>query len=179
MHHNPFSKGRCINLSCSCGCGGKIRNNCGKQTPVRINVRVGKTRVSVQTCAKRKRRQPNSCCSDSHLRPPGIKFLRRTTTGSGIYFADADLECSGLCTGKDRDIVYSWTLIPTNPQNPGGLSIVGGGGEGKHIIKTGNDQVEIAGTGAFDLKVLVRFDCTFGDLHFLCDRDASVKFVQQ
>lgn len=117
---------------------------------------------------RRRRGQPNSCCSDSHLRAPGIK--RRSP---GVYFADADLQCSGLCSGRDRDIVYDWKLTPTDKDNPGNLRIVGSS------RKVGDGTVQVAGTGTFDLNVLVTFKCTAGPLvTALCSSQATVRFTQ-
>ncbi|MGM0879399.1 MAG: hypothetical protein ACQEWV_33730, partial [Bacillota bacterium] len=76
--------------------------------------------------------QPNEgCCSQSRLRPPGI---RRTST-PGVYFADADLVCTGfLCFGRDNEIVYEWSIPRIMSGNP---RIVG------NPVKVGSDRVEV------------------------------------
>ncbi|WP_156411066.1 hypothetical protein [Paenibacillus sp. Soil787] len=90
-----------------------------------------------------------------------------------MYFADANLICSGLCSGKDSNIVYDWKLTPTDIRNPGNLRIVGS----SH--KVGNNTVEVAGTGTFDLNVSVTFKCTAGPLvTALCRSEATVRFTQ-
>lgn len=163
----------------------------GNASPCRSNLVIGRTLVDAVRCLRRNgfvtvssqtpngvsgfmvfrrslRGQPNSCCSDSHLRAPGIK--RRS---QGVYFADANLICSGLCTGKDTDIIYVWRLTPTDTRNPGNLRIVGSS------RKVGNNTVEVAGTGTFDLNVSVTFKCTAGSLvTALCRSDATVRFNQ-
>ncbi|MDQ6596625.1 hypothetical protein [Bacillus salipaludis] len=104
--------------------------------------------------------EENSCCSDSRLRGPGI---RRTATRGG-YFADADLVCSGLCIGHDRDTVYEWRLFPIS----GNAELVG------PTRKVGNDRIEVSGTGEFELDVRVTFICGAWE----CVREATVTFRQ-
>lgn len=113
--------------------------------------------------------QPNEgCCSRSNLRPPGI---RRTIT-RGVYFADADLECSSVCFGYDRDTIYEWSLTPFS----GNPRIVG------DSRKVGNDRVEVAGSGEFELNVRVTFRCRYEDeresFFVDCVRTATREFTQ-
>lgn len=97
-----------------------------------------------------------------------------------MYFADADLICNGsgfTCKGNDSDTLYEWKLTPTEQANPGNLRIVGGS------TKHGNDRVEIAGTGTFDLAVKVTFSCLQSGKFLIphtvrCVRNASVRFTQ-
>ncbi|MGZ4159201.1 MAG: hypothetical protein ACXVNF_00150 [Neobacillus sp.] len=84
-------------------------------------------------------------CQRSHLRDEGIK---RTST-PGVYFADADLQCTGECTGHDQDIIYELSLFRWS----GDARILG------NPVKVGNDRVEVVGTGTFYLNVKVAFRC--------------------
>ncbi|MDQ6597789.1 hypothetical protein E2K98_25230 [Bacillus salipaludis] len=112
--------------------------------------------------------QPNEgCCRGSNLRPPGI---RRTST-RGVYFADADLRCSGVfCEGYDQDTIYEWSLFSIS----GNTRIVG------DSRKIGNDRVEVAGSGAFELTVTVTFRCRTSDGRDTvdCVRTAIREFTQ-
>lgn len=112
--------------------------------------------------------EENSCCSGSRLRPPGIK----STGTSGVYFADADLECGVLCSGSDSDTIYEWSLTPVPPISENPPKIVG------NSRKVGNDRVEVAGTGTFDLHVRVTFHCNALVETKSCVREATVRFTQ-
>ncbi len=152
-------------MSCSCGCGGKCKSRM-------ISTRIGKATLSVPSsiCKGRKRRGAVGCCFKSHLRGEGIKRVPETRN---IYFADANLICTGaLCSGRDRDIVYEWTLTPTDKANPGNLRIVG------NSRRVGNDRVEIAGTGTFDLHVRVVFKCTRVSFRVFIDNCVSTRTVR-
>lgn len=110
--------------------------------------------------------QPNEgCCSNSRLRDEGIK---RTST-QGIYFADADLECSGGCFGVDQLISYDWSIEPFAGSN---ATIVG------CPSKLGDNTVQVAGTGLFALRVNVSFRCFGNTTVHTCVRSARQTFTQ-
>ena len=135
-------------------------------------MKIGNGMLSVPSviCKSHKRRGVRGCCFKSHLRGEGIKKVGGT---SNVYFADANLICTGdLCSGRDRDIVYEWTLTPTDKANPGHLRIVGSS------LKVGNDRVEVAGTGTFDLHVKVIFKCTRVSFRVFIDSCVSTRTVR-
>jgi hypothetical protein len=111
------------------------------------------------------------CCSGSRLRDEGIK---RRTGRPGVYFADADLECATIfCRGRDAEILYEWSLTPISG-NPRILP---------PSRSFGYNEVEVAGTGTFDLHVRVRFSCevftpSVQPFFVRCFREATVRFTQ-
>jgi hypothetical protein len=117
--------------------------------------------------------QPNEgCCFRSRLRDEGIK----RTDIPGVYFADADLVCTGSsCFGHDDEIIYEWTIYPEYPSN---VYIIG------PSRKIGNDRVQVGGTGSFFLRVRVTFRCRLYDFELPifeyadCIREAAVHFTQ-
>ncbi|MDN3015762.1 hypothetical protein PH210_06020 [Paenibacillus sp. BSR1-1] len=133
-----------------------------------FNERYERVRANQRDCNCDLPLQTAACCSGSNLRTPGIK---RTST-PGVYFADADLQCSTIfCTGSDSDIIYDWSIIPSL----GNARIVG------DRRKVGDNRVEIEGSGTFWLTVQVTFRCQVNVPPFpfaSCLVETTVKFNQ-
>lgn len=138
-----------------------------------VSAQIGDSMLSVPSFIRKyckRRHVRETCCRGSRLRGEGIK----KTVIPGVYFADADLECSEGCFGLDSDTIYDWTLTPNDKSNPGNLRIVG------DSRKVGNDRVQVTGTGAFDLSVTVTFKCRDNfhqSLFAECIRTATVRFT--
>lgn len=85
---------------------------------------------------------PFCSCSSSSIR------LIYRTEDRNVFGADIFLDCSGVCSGHDEDIVVTWTLNRIS----GDVRIVGPNNQG---------FVRVEGTGMFTLTLNVLFRCRY------------------